>query len=663
MRHCDARTVRRPVRSRMLAIAVLLAASAGNAWANAQQLVVVRKSGQSTSYPWQGKSATAAAAACSDASVAFAFLVEPQDGNTNIELQQGVDAARDVPIAVTLTCSTLTGTALVPFDARDGTAIRGTDYAAIPGLAMLNLTAAASGAGGAAPVVASVRIDLLGAAQPASAGTRNLTIVRREGSFQGAWADGTPTVGVVPGSNEPVVTISILTRIAINDAASGVTGIDPAARQVSGSVTSFCRTGSGGGAARIGCAATQRAADLVGNAQTPANIRSNADFVLENNLLAIAPDETTSLAFVAPRLATGQRDNLSLRQSALRDPGRGGGVSFDGLRLVSDGIPLTLAGISALLGADESDPNEERRTLLGGTKLGFWVNGTLGSGERDRRGANSGFDSDTWELTSGLDYRFTDSLFLGAALGYSRMRADYQRDQGTLEADAWTLHGYGGYSLANGLSFDGSLSTMRSDFTQQRVIELLELSADGTSITSLGRDVARGETSVTQHSASIGMTWTHMHEAWTIAPQAQWTGMRTEYDAFSETGPSSFNLDYRARARSSWSFSVGSYVDRTFATSVGAFRPYLRGFLYFDGGGPTRDLLAEFALPNVDGSHTALSLSMNEADTRYASGEIGLGFSRPIGTRTVDFNFGYMQMFGFNDWKRRAVRFDLRLPL
>lgn len=662
MRYCDAPVVRRLARSRVLAAAVVLAAVAGNAWASAQQLVVVRKSGQTTSYAWQGKSAAAATAACSDESVAFAFLVEPQDGIASIELQHGVDTARDVPVAVTVTCSILTGSALVPFDARDGTAVRGTDYAAIPGMAMLDLTAAASGSGAGATVVAVVRIELLAGA-PLAAGSRNLTIVRREGSFQGAWPDGSPTVGVVPGSNEPIVFVSILTRVAIDDAAAIVTGIDPAASQVSAAVTSFCRTGSGGGATRPGCIDTQRAADLLGNPDTSPEVREAATFVLQNNLLAIAPDETTALAFVAPRLATGQLDNVALRQAAMRDPAQAGGASFDGLRLVSHGLPLSLGALSALLGADESDPNEERRTLLGGTKLGFWVNGTLGDGERDRRGANSGFDSDTWELTSGLDYRFTDSLFLGAALGYSRMRADYERDQGTLEADAWSLHGYGGYSLANGLSFDASLSTMRSDYTQQRVIELLQLSEDGTSFSSLGRDVARGETSVTQHSASVGMTWTYMREAWTIAPQAQWTGMRTEYDAFRETGPSSFNLDYRARQRSSWSISVGSHVDRTFATSIGAFRPYVRGFWYVDGGGPVRDLLAEFALPNVDGSHTALSLSMNEADTRYASGEVGLGFSRPIGTRTVDFNFGYMQMFGFDDWKRRAVRFDLRLPL
>jgi hypothetical protein len=53
---------------------------------------------------------------------------------------------------------------------------------------------------------------------------------------------------------------------------------------------------------------------------------------------------------------------------------------------------------------------------------------------------------------------------------------------------------------------------------------------------------------------------------------------------------------------------------------------------------------------------------MAEPDRRYATLELGLGFSRPIGTRTVDFNFGGMELVDANNLRRWAVRADVRVP-
>ena len=643
-----------------LAVAVLAAGLPLPAFAT-QQLVVVRKTGHATSHVSQAKIGAAAMAVCADASVAFAFIAEPREGST-LELDRSVDASRDIIIDVTLTCATLRGTALIPFDASGGNAVRGIDYISTPGVALLDLTAAADNPGASAPVAAPVRIDVLDNPQAGSTPV-TFSIVRREGSFQGMSADGTPVVGAIPGNNEALVAVTILGRVTIRDAAEIVPGIDPAASEISAATTAFCRPG-GGGAGQVGCAETQRAADIVANPLTPAAEREAATIVLENNLLAIAPDETTALAFVAPRMASVQRDNLAQRLVAMRSADQGGTLSTDGLSMISNGLPVSLSGLPKLLhiGDEESAQNEERRTLLGGTRLGLWVNGTLGGSERDRRSANSGFESDSWDVTSGLDYRFSDRWFAGVALGFSHLDLDFDDDQGALDVDARSLHGYAGYSLPSGLSFDGSMNFMRSDFKQRRTIELFELDPGGSSYSSLGRDVARGQTDVDQFGGSLGVTWTIMREAWTIAPQAQISLLRTEYDAFEESGPSAFNLGYRERSSNSTSFSVGSYVDRTFATTVGAFRPYARAF-YFSDSGSSKDLLADFVLAGASGSNTPVQLSMNEPDRRYGSAEIGLGFSRPIGTRTVDFNAGYMQMFSFADYDRWALRFDIRIPL
>jgi outer membrane autotransporter protein len=647
----------RPTRFHVLVLAIALAWPSLS-WAN-QQLVVVRKNGQITSHVAKSGLAGAGVAACSDSSVAFAFTVEPLDGIDTIELQRGADNSSDIVLNVTLTCSALEGTALIPFDAVDGTATSGTDYLSTPGMALLNLGDA--GGGTSAPVPATVHLELLDLGGSSQA--RTLSIVRTTGSFQGLQPNGNPIVGSIPGSDVPIVTVSISGESSIGDGTAEIPGIDSAADQVSTATNNFCGA-QGGGLGSPGCTATQGAAGLVTDPGASTTVRENAAAVLENNLLAIAPDETTAMSFVAPILANAQNDNLAGRLSELRSADMGGTISAGGLTFVSNGIPLSLGRLSSLLSVDddESARNEEKRTLLGGTRLGLWFSGTLGSSDSSRREGNSGFKSDTWDLTSGLDYRFTDRFFAGVALGYSQMNADYALDQGSLDASAKSLHVYSGYSLPNNLSFDGSVSYMRSDYTQKRVIELYALNAAGDGYTSLGRDIATGKPTVGQLGANIGMTYTIMRGTWTFAPQAQLSILRSKFDSFTETGPSDFNLSYEDRTSNSRSFSVGTYIDRAFATSVGAFRPYLRAYFFADSGS-SKDLISNFVLGGTNSSQTPITLSVQEPDRRYGTAEMGLGFSRPIGNRTVDFNAGFMKTFSFQDLDRWALRFDVRFPL
>ncbi|HET6545899.1 MAG TPA: autotransporter outer membrane beta-barrel domain-containing protein [Rhodanobacteraceae bacterium] len=641
-------------------LATGLAVAAADATAATSQLVVVHKGGHASAFALRNHALQSTAAVCEGDDVVFAFVVAPADGVDNLQLRRGVDTGADIHLELTVTCSNITGRAVIPFDAGGGTAVRGSDYSSTGGAAMLPLAVEGSGSAGA-----TVSVQVLDGAGT-SGGDVTFDILRRDGSFQGQGASGTPIVGVVPGSSSPIVVVTILAGTTIDEAADIVDGLDLAAREVSAAVDEFCRIGSGGGSDSPGCEATRRAADLIGNPATPADVRDAAITVLENNLRAISPDETTGLAFNARELALRQHDNLASRLSALHSRTTSG-ASLEGLTLVSNGMPLSLDGLADGLeagddDADSNQANEEKRTLLGGTRWGFWLNGTLGGSDRDRVAGNAGFDSHTWSLTSGIDYRFNSHFFLGAAIGYSSFDSDFSNDQGALNADARSLHAYGGYTSDSGLALDGSLSYARSDYDLERVVELFQLTPDGTGYTSLGRDLAVGHPEVRQLSASIGLTYTIMRETWTFAPQAQLLYLQTNYDAFSENGPSDFNLAYPERESDGHSLSAGIYIDRTWATTVGAFRPYTRLLYYADSGGSPPDLLSNFLTPNADGSQTNLRLAMAEPDQRYGTVEFGLGFSRPIGSRTVDFNFGGMELFDSSDLRRWAVRMDVRVP-
>ncbi len=637
------------------------AITAGPALAsNASQLVVVHADGRASSFALRSNAVQATAAACDSADVVFAFVATPTGGVTQVKLRRGTDSASQIGVDVSVACSKIEGRADIPFDAGGGTAVRGSDYTSTPGVAMLPLHAD----GAATSATASVSIQLLNGPN-ASSNDRTFNILRQIGSFQGDGTNGQPIIGSVPGSSTPLVVVTLLSATTIDEAAAVINGLDPAAREVSAAVDDFCNPTNGPGRASPGCQATRRAADLIGDPDTSPAVRSAAQTVLENNLRAISPDETTAVTFNARQLAINQHDNLAARVSALHSR-VAPGTSVAGLSLVNNGVPLSLGGLDSLLNAGDDDTNsnqanEENRTLLGGTRWGFWVNGTLGGADRDRVAGNSGFDSHTWSLTSGIDYRFNSHFFLGGAIGYSRFDSTYSDNQGTLDADARSLHFYGGYTADSGLALDASLSYTSSDYNLKRSIELYQLSADGSSYTSLGRDIAQSAPAVSQLSSSFGVTYTIMRGTWTFSPQAQILYLRSDFDAFAEAGPSAFNLAYPTRSSNGTSLSAGMYVDKAFATKIGAFRPYSR-LLYYSDNGSAPDLFANFVAPNLDGSHTTLRLTTAQPDRHYGTIEFGLGFSRPIGTRTWDFNLAAMQLFGSSDFSRWALRLDMRVP-
>ena len=68
--------------------------------------------------------------------------------------------------------------------------------------------------------------------------------------------------------------------------------------------------------------------------------------------------------------------------------------------------------------------------------------------------------------------------------------------------------------------------------------------------------------------------------------------------------------------------------------------------------------MAEFA----EGGSPINSVVAAEPDRSYSTMELGLGFRRPIGTRTVDFNLGALKLFGYSGVDRWSVRGDVRIP-
>ncbi|MCB1569115.1 MAG: autotransporter outer membrane beta-barrel domain-containing protein, partial [Xanthomonadales bacterium] len=242
----------------------------------------------------------------------------------------------------------------------------------------------------------------------------------------------------------------------------------------------------------------------------------------------VSPHSTTALPTTVNQLSTTQLANVGARMADLIG-GRGGGFSTSGLNLVDGTNVMPLGEIVASLSAAENE-NEERRTLMGGTRWGYWLNGNIGRGERDATVGNTGFTFDNFGLTSGVDYRIRDNLFAGMGLGYARLDSEYSANDGGLRGHAMALHGYGLYVWPNQLSLDASVSWSRGSFDQRRSMEAIR------TLVGIPQGDAHGGTDTRQLSAALGLSWTYRTDTWTLMPQLQYEFIRANIDAFSETG-------------------------------------------------------------------------------------------------------------------------------
>lgn len=160
-------------------------------------------------------------------------------------------------------------------------------------------------------------------------------------------------------------------------------------------------------------------------------------------------------ATAAKRLAESQIDNVadhmkSLRGKACLENNLSIAVGDDG-----DGAaPVRAnAGCSPIANGD----------------LAFWTAGSISLGDSESLNGESAFDYATVALTGGLDYRLTDTVIGGVAIGYARDRTDIGSDGTTSRNSAMSATLYALYQPGDGFFVDGLAGVGLLDFDSLRI--------------------------------------------------------------------------------------------------------------------------------------------------------------------------------------------------
>jgi outer membrane autotransporter protein len=333
------------------------------------------------------------------------------------------------------------------------------------------------------------------------------------------------------------------------------------------------------------------------------NVVNEQDAGLQATALQeLTAEELNAPASNAIDFSRSQRSNVAARLVTLR----AGGTSLASLDEWDSLLPATSGGAAG----DEA---------MGG-RLGIFVNGTLGEGDKDETEFEAAYDFELTGFTAGVDYRFTDSLVGGIALGYAESETDFDDDGGSLDADGFTgsLFGswYGERAYADLIVSYGSQSydsvrNVRYTLTGE------PLPIDHT---------ATGDTDGEVTAAGLSAGYAFGSGGWRIGPTAAVSYLKVDIDGFSEQGGNNpeLNLEFEDQDAKSLQLQLG--LDLAYAASLswGVLSPYARVSQVWEQENDQQTFLIRYVADPFRTADTTAAVTSDDVDDSFVLWAVGV---------------------------------------
>ena len=286
------------------------------------------------------------------------------------------------------------------------------------------------------------------------------------------------------------------------------------------------------------------------------------------------------------------------------------------------------------------------------SRLGFFVNGDIGFGDKDATALENGFDYDTRAITLGVDYRLTDNAFIGAAVGYNDSEADLDGGAGDLETDGYSFSVFGSFYPSASVYIDAAVVYGETDFDQTRNISY----SLGTPVNQVASASPDGD----YLTGSIGAGYLMNNGGWTYGPHARLSATRADVDGFTETmsnpgGPGSgLALTIGKQDFRSTTLALGGSVSYAMSTSWGVLLPTASAEYVHEFSNDGDSITGTF---RDDPTATAFNLALDDGDSNYV--RLGVGASAQFSQGRSAF-IHYQTLLGYEDLTSHTVSAGLR---
>ena len=474
----------------------------------------------------------------------------------------------------------------------------------------------------------------------------------------GGQASTVARVGL-PGMRTVVATITdgsgavSTVNFAINGGVENVPGLNPSSQSTGAAIDAACPA-LAADASNLNAAETdllQRCSELVVNAGAEPGDVAGA-------LGAMTSDEVAATSEAAFAVTQTQFDNLKARIAALRSGTQGN--SFGGLALNGQGGVLPLSFLPSTI-VQEGEGEGEGGGEVGAefSRWGFFATGTFGRGDRDANETQPGFDFDTQGITAGIDYRYSDSLILGMALGYNSQDSDVENDLGSLDSSGWSVSGYATMFKGDSWYADGVFTWTRNDYDFDRRVRYDIGSLTGG--TTRVDQVASGSTDGDQLGLTFSFGRDFSYGAWNVGPYARAEYTSIDFDRYTErmSDPDApgggLAMEVEDRELTSTLGVLGGKASYTVSTSWGVLMPNLQVEWLHEFEDDPDALITRFV---NDPTGTAILIPSDTVDQNYFN--VGLGLSGVFASGRSAYLY-YEHRAGQSDYSLDSLAIGVRI--
>ncbi|WP_404358946.1 autotransporter outer membrane beta-barrel domain-containing protein [Methylotuvimicrobium sp. KM1] len=381
-----------------------------------------------------------------------------------------------------------------------------------------------------------------------------------------------------------LITAPLLCGISIND----VYAVEDNRDFVSNTILSICPSG-----VLLGTELQDRCNELV----------AEGNGIIPNNILTqVTSEQTAAQKSISLEMNSTQLGLLSNRISAIRSGRQGGGLNISGLMMDSNGNPVSsnqLAnwGDYQNKGAAGDDSYE---------RLGVFVNGNIGFGDRRTTANEAGYNLDTHGGTVGMDYRFTDNFLMGMAFGYNNATSRYRNNLGDMEADNYTGAVYASFYTEDGFFIDGIFSGSHINYTTRRRIQY-----------NVGNNIntnAIGDNSGREFNVSMNTGYNFNVSGLTITPQVRVDYTSSQVDALNERGGLGWALHVDEQDFDSMQTAAGLQLNYAVSLPWAVIVPMARAEYIHEFKNDQRNIQAFFI---QDPTQTRFNIQTDKPDRDY----------------------------------------------
>jgi outer membrane lipase/esterase len=272
-------------------------------------------------------------------------------------------------------------------------------------------------------------------------------------------------------------------------------------------------------------------------------------------------------------------------------------------------------------------------------RLGAFLNGDVNFGDKDSHNTQPGYNFTTSGVTAGVDYRVTDNLALGIALGLTGNETNLSGNRGKIDTNGYAVSLYSNYAQKNFYA-NGAVSYGGNDFNIKRQI-------------TFDNRTATASTSGDQFSVNVNGGYIAKSGNVSYGPTVGMRYDRVNIDGYTEKNAGSLNMKVNNQEAESFVLNVGAQASVALNTDIGTIIPNIRASYEHQFANDSREITTEIV------TQPGIPMRTRTADPDRDYIKLGAG-AQLVFSPNLSGAIDYETIIGRNDISDNVIKGEVR---